>query len=165
MYQNKEAFTLIELLVVVLIIGILAAVALPQYKMTVIKARVSTVLPILKSMVEAEEIYYLSNGEYTSDGRELEVEIPTECNIATGGNEGEFWRCGKYFLLDYGGGDEALATYCPDKNDSYETCRAVRDFQIVFRYAHATNRPGDRFCVIYNNSSLGKRICAALSLS
>ena len=68
MKKTKQAFTLIELLVVVLIIGILAAVALPQYKKAVVKSRVATILPILSSMLKAQEAYYLENGNYTSDG-------------------------------------------------------------------------------------------------
>jgi len=70
---DVKAFTLIELLVVVLIIGILAAVALPQYQKAVLKGRVMQVVPYLKAVKEAEEVYYLSNGEYTSDIDSLAV--------------------------------------------------------------------------------------------
>ena len=71
--KYKQAFTLIELLVVVLIIGILAAVALPQYEQAVLKSRAMQVVPYLKAVKNAEEVYYLANGEYTNDMDNLVV--------------------------------------------------------------------------------------------
>ena len=74
--KNKQAFTLIELLVVVLIIGILAAVAVPQYQKAVEKARAATVFPLLKAIGEAQENYYLANGTYATSFDDLTVDIP-----------------------------------------------------------------------------------------
>ncbi|WP_428049607.1 type IV pilin protein [Candidatus Avelusimicrobium caledoniensis] len=73
---NNSAFTLIELLVVVLIIGILAAVALPQYQKAVEKSRAAQVLPLLKSVYNAAEAYYLANGKAASSFDDLSVDIP-----------------------------------------------------------------------------------------
>ena len=62
--KKNAAFTLIELLVVVLIIGILAAIALPQYQKAVAKARLTEGIVILNALEKAQWEYKMANGVY-----------------------------------------------------------------------------------------------------
>ena len=77
--MKNRAFTLIELLVVVLIIGILAAIALPQYRVAVMKARLAAMIPLVRVLKDAEERYYLANGKYSKTATDLDVEFPGNC--------------------------------------------------------------------------------------
>ncbi len=69
----KKAFTLIELLVVVLIIGILAAVALPQYQKAVNKSKLTEGIIAMSALGRAQQVYYLANGDYADNLDELDV--------------------------------------------------------------------------------------------
>lgn len=78
-----KGFTLIELLVVVLIIGILASVALPQYQKAVAKARYTQMITAGKSLKDAMEVYYMANGDYPQYWRDLDITYPG-CSEGTG---------------------------------------------------------------------------------
>ena len=65
-HTYKEGFTLIELLIVVVIIGILAAIAIPKFGNTKTKAYTAAMKSDLRNLVTAEEAYFADSSKYTS---------------------------------------------------------------------------------------------------
>lgn len=88
----KKGFTLIELLVVVLIIGILAAIALPQYEKAVSKARGTEAMTSAKALSDALNVYYLAARKYTSNIKELDIRV----EVGSASGEGL-----KHFTVDF----------------------------------------------------------------
>ena len=74
--MKNRAFTLIEVLVVVLIIGILAAIAIPKYLIATEKSRYMQLIVQMRAIKEAQELYYLANGEYTTNLDALDIKLP-----------------------------------------------------------------------------------------
>ena len=70
--QNRKGFTLIELLIVVVIIGILAAIALPKFGQTRERAYYTTMTADLTNLRSAQEMYYQTTGDF-SYGTDLTV--------------------------------------------------------------------------------------------
>ena len=66
MHTLRKGFTLIELLIVVVIIGILAAIAIPKFANTKQKAYITAMKSDLRNLVTAEEAYFADSSQYTS---------------------------------------------------------------------------------------------------
>ena len=77
--MNNKGFTLIELLVVVLILGILAAMAMPQYFKAVERSRMSEAVSLLGSIAQSEQRKYMQINNYTASFRSLDV-APKDAN-------------------------------------------------------------------------------------
>lgn len=87
--MNRKGFTLIELLVVVLIIGVLSAVALPQYTTAIEKSRATEALTLSGAVRYAAERYYLQKDVWPTNEnlKKLDIELPknASCTSTYGG--------------------------------------------------------------------------------
>lgn len=96
MYKQKQGFTLIELLVVVMIIGILSAVALPQYSRAVEKARATEAIAIADALHKGVTLYFLANRKMPTSFEDLDVTIDTDASktfdVVVGGSYGSAFR-------------------------------------------------------------------------
>ncbi len=96
----KKGFTLIELLVVVLIIGILSAIALPQYQKAVFKSRFAEVLINVKTMTDCANIYKMTNGLPTGNGVNFrDMGCPIELSGGTWDTQGSTYTTKHFWYL------------------------------------------------------------------
>ncbi len=134
MNKTKAGFTLIELLVVILIIGLLSAVALPQYQKAVLKNRFSSLLLLGKTLNNSEEAYYLQQGTYASSLTDLDVLVPNDSSQITLGNEEKY----KYVKLT--------------RDDIHNN--------LIIYQKHSTNFAGETHCEAKQNNELANWLCA-----
>lgn len=91
MRRTRRGFTLIELLIVVVIIGILAAIAIPKFQSTKGKANAATLKSDLRNLATAEEAYFYDHQTYTSSLASMNVSLSTGVTITWGTVNGAGW--------------------------------------------------------------------------
>ena len=153
----KSGFTLLELLVVVLIIGILAAIALPQYQKVIYKTKYSTVMPIVKAVGDAMERYYIIHDSYPYRINDIDISLESDtiedyhgvdmvsfnwgdCYFEKGDNA--LFACNlTKELVAFGYSPEAKIYYCAsDRNTasrSYKFCANMPNSELI----------GDGLCI------------------
>ncbi len=144
--HDGNGFTLIELLVVVLIVGILAAVALPQYQKAVLKSRYAALMPITKSIANGNEAYYLEHGVYATSPASLDVvgqdEYPDGAQIDIQPDDSE------------------------QANEDYNFVIASRDNNFPLNYLvyqnHSPKFAGNIHCEADENNTMAQEICQSL---
>ena len=84
MLRNRKGFTLIELLIVVVIIGILAAIAIPKFANTKEKAVVASMKSDLRNLVTAQEAFFSDNQDYAGGTYKGDGTVYTQKNGLAG---------------------------------------------------------------------------------
>ena len=148
--MNTKGFTLIELLVVVLIIGVLAAVALPQYTTAIEKSRATEALTLSGSLRYAAERYLLQKEVWpgNDDLKKLDIELPANDSCTT----------------KFGGKNFCLSVTKGTGTDSY-TITATRSSGPTYSIVTATDDGGKswkRTCT-YNESNESAKFCYAIA--
>ena len=143
--QKSLGFTLIELLVVVLIIGILAAVALPQYEKSVKKTRLMRVAPLVKALADAEEAYWLANGRYTPYATDLDIDFPAGGTSAGAASDDGYMRFSDGTVVDLLNGSAYIGA--TGSVSSYVTARLKDSNNRYVQYLTYSAYPNTRLCV------------------
>jgi prepilin-type N-terminal cleavage/methylation domain-containing protein len=160
---RNNGFTLIELLVVVLIIGILAAIALPQYQAAVFKSRVTTAIAGLKALKNGAEIYYLINGKYPPDNdiQLLDVEIKG-CS-----SSGAWMSCSNGILYGYGisaGGNSGIPGW-QLQSVRFQLFYSNNTLEYIMFLDKSPDNPGKIMCHAATNQPLARKFCQSMASS
>lgn len=145
--MRKHGFTLTELLVVILIIGILAAVALPQYFNAVNLSRLNALLPTAKALKEAQERVYLASGKYTDTVTDLDLSAPGVKNGEKILNEAE------QYVLTNQSEDSAAYNAVTAENSK------LPHNKLVVYLDHSPNFAGDIHCEALTSDEKAMQLC------
>lgn len=87
----RHAFTLVELIIVVIIIGVLASIAIPQFSKTMERSRIAEASAVLGALRGAQLRYKLENTNYATDYTKIDIDLPNYDGSPPGSPNGKFF--------------------------------------------------------------------------
>ncbi|HKS06896.1 MAG TPA: prepilin-type N-terminal cleavage/methylation domain-containing protein [Gemmatimonadaceae bacterium] len=120
MLSNRKGFTLIELLIVVVIIGILAAIAIPKFANTKEKAYVAAMKSDLKNLATAQEAYFSDFTTYASTTANLTFNQTAGVTVSITAATGSTWDAS---AVHTGTTKTCTVTYGNATNDGVPICQ------------------------------------------
>lgn len=158
---RRSGFSLLELLVVILIIGVLAAVALPQYQKAVIKSRLGAIKNLTRSIADAEKVYYMTYNEYTPDVGNLSVDMPEEISSYVTTNIGRYYFPWGYCIIEASTAQNLVYCVLSRERNSTDTALANRVIAYWMDLQYDEKKPRRIACYAYDSdkNSMQDQIC------
>ena len=147
--MKNKGFTLIEILVAVLIIGILAAVAVPQYQKAVMKSDLHIGVNLVESLYQAQQSYFLTHGAYATNIDELDINIPKNASCQKTQNTSQsFYKC------DFG----TIGLFDKYSNIQFQTGKGLAYLHFLTDLG-TKRKAGERWCFASPQKTAAQAVC------
>ena len=152
--KGSQGFTLLELLVVVVIIGLLTAISIPQYKKVVLRANLSKGISFVEILYQAQQSYYLAHNTFANNLTDLDISLPQGCTEKLQSTEYTY-VCS--FGRFYSSGFDSIYFIVSDQSIAY--VKHLLDHYVSTAKPKVTLKANKRYCFAKPKKPIAREVC------